>query len=63
MSESLRGGARVASRRSTQRSSAAGAGFVTVLDLQEAAARRYFDAAGAPGRTLGLRASAPLRWP
>jgi len=30
-------------------------GFVTVLNAQEAAGQTYYDAAGAPGRTLGLK--------
>jgi hypothetical protein len=30
-------------------------GFTTVLNAQEAAGETYFDAAGAPGRTLGLK--------
>ena len=30
-------------------------GFTTVLNAQEAAGVTYFDAAGAPGRTLGLK--------
>ena len=30
-------------------------GFATVLNAQEAAGETYFDAAGAPGRTLGLK--------
>ena len=38
----------------TIRSEPAANGFVTVLNAQEAARQTYFDAAGAPGRTLGL---------
>ena len=30
-------------------------GFMTVLNAQEAAGETYFDAAGMPGRTLGLK--------
>ena len=30
-------------------------GFVTVLDFQEAGGARYFDAAGMPGRVLGVK--------
>lgn len=30
-------------------------GFVTQLDLTETAGRSYYDEAGAPGRTFGLR--------
>jgi arylsulfatase A-like enzyme len=33
----------------------AASGFVTVLNAQQAAGETYFDAAGAPGRTLGLK--------
>lgn len=36
------------------RSEPAANGFVTVLKAQEADGRRYFDAAGMPGRTIGL---------
>ena len=55
MSESLNGGGDTPAVRRTLRSAPAANGFVTVLNLQEAAGRRYFDAAGAAGRTLGLR--------
>ena len=55
MSEALRDGAPVQTTHGTQRSAAADNGFVTVLNYQEVAGHRYFDAAGAPGRTLGLR--------
>lgn len=37
------------------RSAPAANGFVTVLNAQEAEGRRYFDAAGMPGRTIGLK--------
>ena len=57
MSEALKGGAPVASSRSTLKSPSAQNGFVTVLDLQTAAGQDYYDAAGAPGRTMGLRPS------
>jgi len=30
-------------------------GFKTVLNAQQAAGQTYYDAAGAPGRTLGLK--------
>ncbi len=36
------------------RSAPAANGFVTILDWQEAGGERYFDAAGMPGRTIGL---------
>lgn len=39
----------------TVRSEPAANGFVTVLNAQETAGETYFDAAGAPGRTLGLK--------
>ena len=54
MSEALRGGAPVQASRGTLRSAPADNGFVTVLNYQDAAGHRYYDAAGAPGRTLGL---------
>jgi arylsulfatase A-like enzyme len=37
------------------RSEPAANGFTTVLNAQEAAGQTYFDAAGMPGRTLGLK--------
>jgi hypothetical protein len=55
MSEGLRGGSLPAATRRTERSRPGTNGFVTVLNVQEAAGRRYFDAAGAPGRVLGLQ--------
>lgn len=48
-------GAAVESEAFTQRSEPAANGFVTILNGQTADGRRYFDAAGAPGRTIGLR--------
>jgi hypothetical protein len=33
-------------------------GLVTVLDMQQVGSARYFDAAGFPGRTVGLSATA-----
>ena len=57
MAEALKdGGAPPAARQIVLRSEPAANGFVTVLSAQEAAGETYFDAAGAPGRTLGLRA-------
>ena len=41
--------------RRTMRSAPAANGFVTVLNQQQLGATPYFDAAGAPGRTVGLR--------
>jgi arylsulfatase A-like enzyme len=56
MDEALRhGGQPPAVHAVTLRSAPAANGFVTVLDAQDAEGRRYFDAAGAPGRTFGLR--------
>jgi arylsulfatase A-like enzyme len=55
ISESLKGGAAVASRSEVIRSTAGPDGFTTVLNYQEAGGRRYFDAAGMPGRTFGLK--------
>ena len=34
-------------------------GLVTVIDMQMVGDTRYFDAAGFPGRTVGLSAMAP----
>ncbi len=47
-------GAPVAAVRHVTRSAPAANGFTTVLDWQEAGGAPYFDAAGMPGRTLGL---------
>jgi hypothetical protein len=47
-------GAAVDTARHVLRSAPAVNGFVTVLDWQEAGGAPYFDAAGMPGRTLGL---------
>jgi hypothetical protein len=56
MTEALKGsGAAPAARPVRISSRPAANGFVTVLDAQDAAGRRYFDAAGAPGRVFGLR--------
>ena len=54
LGESLKGGAAVGFAPRTLRSAPAANGFVTVLDAQDVGATPYFDAAGAPGRTLGL---------
>jgi len=48
------GAARTAVAR-TMRSEPAANGFVTQLDLQTVGETPYYDAAGAPGRTIGLR--------
>jgi arylsulfatase A-like enzyme len=56
MTEALTdGGAMPEARAVTVRSEPAANGFVTVLNTQEAAGETYFDAAGAPGRALGLK--------
>ncbi|MDR3512852.1 MAG: alkaline phosphatase family protein [Caulobacteraceae bacterium] len=55
LSESLKGGAPVPFSARTVRSAPGGGGFVTVLNAQDAGGAPYFDAAGAPGRTLGLK--------
>ncbi|HEY1709820.1 MAG TPA: alkaline phosphatase family protein [Rhizomicrobium sp.] len=52
--EALKGGKRVAAAHKTLRSQPAANGMTTVLDYQEADGRRYFDAAGFPGHTVGL---------
>jgi arylsulfatase A-like enzyme len=49
------GGAPPEARAVTVRSEPAANGFVTMLNTQEAAGETYFDAAGMPGRTLGLK--------
>jgi arylsulfatase A-like enzyme len=55
MSEALKGGAPAEGRAEVVRSRRAANGFMTVLDGQEAGGVRYFDAAGMPGRVLGVR--------
>ena len=56
MSEALTGGGPPpAVRAITIRSEPAANGFITVLNAQQAAGSTYFDAAGMPGRTLGLK--------
>lgn len=56
MAEALAdGGPPPEARAVTVRSEPAANGFVTVLNTQEAAGETYFDAAGMPGRTLGLK--------
>jgi arylsulfatase A-like enzyme len=49
------GGPPPEARAVTMRSEPAANGFVTVLNTQEAAGETYFDAAGAPGRAVGLK--------
>jgi arylsulfatase A-like enzyme len=55
MSESLKDGRAVAFVAKTVRSQPAADGFVTQLNYQEAGGAPYFDAAGMPGRVLGVR--------
>jgi arylsulfatase A-like enzyme len=55
LGESLTPGAPVTWSRWTIRSAPAANGFITVLNLQEAGGAPYCDAAGAPGRVVGLR--------
>ena len=56
MTEALAGGAATLETRAvTIRSAPAANGFMTVLNTQEAGGEVYFDAAGMPGRTLGLK--------
>jgi arylsulfatase A-like enzyme len=55
ISEAFRGGAQVRSSRSVLRSRPAANGFVTVLNRQSVGATPYYDAAGMPGRVVGLR--------
>ena len=56
MAEALaRGGAGPKAAMHIERSTAAANGFTTVLDVQTADGRRYYDAGGAVGRTFGLR--------
>jgi arylsulfatase A-like enzyme len=56
MAEALtNGGPAPEAKALTLRSDPAANGFVTVLDYQDLAGSTYFDAAGAPGRTIGLR--------
>ena len=45
----------VAHESKVARSQPAANGFVTVLNWQEADGRAYLDAAGMPGRTIGLK--------
>jgi arylsulfatase A-like enzyme len=55
LTEALEGGGPLAHEAQTIRSAPAANGFVTVLNTQRAGGKTYFDAAGAPGRTFGLR--------
>jgi arylsulfatase A-like enzyme len=55
ISEALKDGRSVDGVAKSVRSDPAADGFVTVLDYQEAGGARYFDAAGMPGRVLGVK--------
>jgi len=55
LSEALKGGATVRSARATLRARKAANGLATVLNLQTVGETRYFDAAGIPGRVVGLK--------
>jgi hypothetical protein len=55
MSEALVGGAVLPVTTKIVRSTPAANGFVTLVDEQEAGGEPYFDAAGDPGRTVGLK--------
>jgi arylsulfatase A-like enzyme len=55
------GGAGPTVTRHVTRSEPGPGGFVTILDWQDADGVPYFDAAGAPGRTLGLIADGATR--
>jgi arylsulfatase A-like enzyme len=55
MSEALVGGATLPVSTKVVRSTPAANGFVTVLNEQDAGGEPYFDAAGAPGRSVGLK--------
>ena len=54
IAEAFKGGADTPAQARTVRSDKAADGFETVLDYQEAGGRRYFDAAGMPGRVFGV---------
>jgi Type I phosphodiesterase / nucleotide pyrophosphatase len=53
--EALPDGAMPAVTAATLRSSPSAAGLQTVVEYQQVGSTRYFDAAGFPGRTIGLR--------
>jgi arylsulfatase A-like enzyme len=55
--EALKGGAPAVVRRATQVSEPAANGLRTYLNTQSVGQTRYFDAAGFPGRTVGLSVS------
>jgi arylsulfatase A-like enzyme len=53
--EALLGGKPVPFKVQTQAAAPAATGARTVLEYQEAGGRRYFDAAGFPGRAVGQK--------
>ena len=55
LGEALRDGGEVGATPRVTRSTPAANGFVTVLDEQDVGDKRYFDAAGMPGRVVGLK--------
>jgi arylsulfatase A-like enzyme len=55
MSEAFKNGKPIAGAARVVRGQPAANGFVTVLDMQEAAGKPYYDAAGMPGRVVGLK--------
>jgi len=57
LTEALRGGLAPTYRRATLRATRANGPIRTVLEFQQVGSRRYFDAGGTPGRTLGLAAA------
>jgi arylsulfatase A-like enzyme len=59
--EALPNGAMPAVTAATLRSSASAAGLQTVVEYQQVGSTRYFDAAGFPGRTIGLSEKAAGR--
>ncbi len=54
ITEALTAGADTPSTAHVETSAPAANGFVTMLKVQEAGGKRYFDAAGSPGRALGF---------
>jgi arylsulfatase A-like enzyme len=52
--EALRDGKDVTAKRGERRSGPAANGFTTVIEEQEVDGVSYFDAGGAPGRTVGI---------
>jgi predicted AlkP superfamily pyrophosphatase or phosphodiesterase len=63
MTEALPNGTTAKATSGTVRSEASANGLRTVLNFQRVATQRYFDAAGFPGRTVGLDAEGGKRKP